>query len=313
MKLINMDEEYRCNYYVSDKKKKVWNYQLDMLRRLLSLCKDNGLRIWVDAGTMLGAVRHHGFIPWDDDMDVCMPRCDFEILEQIAPDYFKEPFFFQSPKTDVHYARGHGQLRRSDTAAIRPSDCYRPFNQGIFIDIFPFDGLPEDDYKTRLVMKVATKRMKCLKSIDYPILWSGRIFLLGRKYRWRRKVRKEGFYNLYKPVEYVFDACPWDEAKYVAQMGVSGTRLVYNKSIFEETLWMPFESIDVPVPIGYDEYLSIRYGNDYMVPNPKAPNDHGPLVLDPDHSYKEIMPEVRRTYRHTALKRLARKLSSKTC
>lgn len=136
---------------------------------------------------------------------------------------------------------------------------------------------------------------------------------LGKKVQVAEEMSKEGFYNLYKPVEYVFDACPWDGAKYVAQLGVSGTRLVYDKRIFEETLWMPFESIDVQVPIGYDEYLSIRYGNDYMTPNPKAPNNHGPLVLDPDHSYKEIMPEVRRIYRHTALKRLARKLSSKTC
>ena len=88
--------EVKHGFEITEKQKRVWAIELEMADRLLTVCRENNLRIFADAGTMLGAVRHKGFIPWDDDMDLAMFREDYDKLCEIAPRYFTEPYFFQN-------------------------------------------------------------------------------------------------------------------------------------------------------------------------------------------------------------------------
>ena len=294
--LVNPKSETRNGYQISAEMKKVWNIQLDMFQKLIDVCQQHNLRLWCDGGTLLGAVRHHGYIPWDDDIDLSMPRPDYDRLQAIAPEVFKAPYFFQTARTDEHYCRCHAQLRRSDTAAIRPSDSFRPFNQGIFIDLFIFEGVPDDVSLLTDGLKEVRQRLKGLKSIDYSILASGRLGLLFRKYKWKWLVRKHGFYNLFKPIEDILRRYTWDDCNQVAQLGFEGTNLILPKSIFEETLWVDFEQLKVPIPAGYDQFLRTQYGDDYMTPI-QAPTRHGQLIIDTEHSYRELMPQVQKDYR----------------
>lgn len=303
----NLDEEVRCGYTISAQMKKVWNVEIDLLMQLLDVCNKHSLRCWVADGTLLGAVRHQGFIPWDNDIDVVMLREDYDRLLQIGTDVFKHPYFLQSAYSDKDYYRTHAQLRHSLTAGIRPSDAYRPFNQGIFIDIFPLDAVPENEEQCRAILRRIRKLTRFLKAKDTPILASGRLGLVFRKLKSKWVVKRRGWQTIYSEVDELLRSTPIENSNYVAELGFSGTDYLLDKHIFDGTLMMPFERVMVPVPQGYEQYLRVQYGDNYMTPR-QVPTAHGDVVFDTEHSYMELLPDVRRYYRRSAVNRLLRKI-----
>uniref|UniRef100_A0AB33IYU4 Phosphorylcholine transferase LicD n=2 Tax=unclassified Prevotella TaxID=2638335 RepID=A0AB33IYU4_9BACT len=304
---MNLDSEYRDGYLVSAEMKKVWAVELDLLKKLVDICQRHHLRVWIEGGTLLGAVRHQGFIPWDDDIDVTMPRPDYEKLKLVCAKELEAPYFLQTPYSDEHYYCGHAQLRNSNTTGVRPSDCYRPYNQGIFIDIFILDGIPDDMAERKMLVKQVHRRLTRLKSIDYPILISGRWGLLFRKWWWRRKVAKHGFANLYKYIDDMLLQHSWDESQKVGHVAFVGDRFMWDRCIFDRTAMLSFEGMQMPAPGDYDAYLKEVFGPDYMTPV-QCSSMHGAVVFDTEYSYRERMPEIRRAYRRSALKRLLSKI-----
>ena len=122
-------EEVRCGYTVSEKMKKVWSVEMDMLKELIRVCKKYDLNYYADSGTLIGAVRHNGFIPWDDDIDVAMFREDYEKLLSVAKEEFKYPYFLQTVYSEKDYLRGHAQLRNSATTGCIKNDLDKSYNR----------------------------------------------------------------------------------------------------------------------------------------------------------------------------------------
>ena len=122
-------EEERCGYLVSAHMKKVWAVELDLLYQLDQVCKKYGIKYYASGGTILGAERHKGMIPWDDDIDLMMLRDQYDILCSHA-DEFKEPYFLQTFDTDEGYFRGHAQLRNSNTTGVLLSEVDPPGQRG---------------------------------------------------------------------------------------------------------------------------------------------------------------------------------------
>lgn len=116
--------------------------ELDILKEFVRICDKYTLRYYIVGGTLLGAVRHRGFIPWDDDIDVAMPREDYDRFAAISQKELGPEYFYQSPDTDPYYFLSYAKIRKQNTFIFESRFQNASFQQGVFIDIFPLDHCP---------------------------------------------------------------------------------------------------------------------------------------------------------------------------
>ena len=290
-KKFNLDEEVICGYKVTKEIKQVWKVELDLLEKFISVCQKYNINYFITAGSLLGVVRHGGFIPWDDDIDVGMLRKDYNKLLEIAPKEFHEPYFFQTPYSDNIF-RGHAQLRNSNTSSILPSEIDRDFNQGIFIDIFPYDEYPK--YKLQYNIQ------KCFIKFYSKIFFT---YINGGFNSYRSKiysgfvimiVKIFGYKNLYRHYEKICSKYNGKGNGLVSNLSFKYGREKYSHSItfFDDLIDEKFEYINVKIPREYDKILSKQYGNyhEYKI----GTSTHGNLYLSANISYKEYIKKLRR-------------------
>lgn len=156
--------------------------QLEMLIEVDRICCKCGIRYNIIAGTLLGAVRHGGYIPWDDDADVAFLRPEYERFRKVCKtELDRTRFYFQDHRNTKGYRWGYGKLRRKNTLFLRENQEHMPYNQGVFIDIFPLDGVP-DNYFLRSI-----KNFECY--CIRKIMWS-KVGKVADNNFWKRQTYK---------------------------------------------------------------------------------------------------------------------------
>ncbi len=288
---MNLDPETRRGYTIHAEMKKVWKVQLDLLVKLLTVCEKYHLKIWADGGTLLGTVRERGYIPWDDDIDMAMLRDDYDRLVRLAPKEFSHPFFFQCGYTEKVYPRGHAQLRMDGTTAILPMPAFCNTHQGIFIDIFPYDAVPDDESD---MLNLIDERNFLFNLMQHAAAFDWLHPL--------RSIRLMRYYfrfaDLYERFENLFRKYRIEECKNVSCFAflVDPDHFLRDKHWYDDTLFLPFEDVMMPVPVGYHEILTKQYG-DYMTPV-KSPSYHGGFwKLEAETGFDLYLTELKRYFR----------------
>jgi len=147
---ISTQQDYQSS---SSLLRKLQLTELGILMEFDRVCRKHNLRYYVVGGTLIGAVRHKGFIPWDDDIDVSMPRKDFKILLRISKNEFGKDYFLQTCKTNKKCSFQYAKLRKSGTYFGEEKFEHLSFHKGIFMDIFPLDYIPENKLLQKLLFK----------------------------------------------------------------------------------------------------------------------------------------------------------------
>ena len=280
-------EEVRNDFLVDTTRKKVWAIELDLYKRFSGACDKYGLRYWVAFGTLLGTIRHDGFIPWDDDFDVCMPREDYEKLTQIAEKEFEHPYFFQTTLNDTDYYSAFARLRNSNTTGILNVSRNNKCNNGIFMDIFPFDNAPNNKMVQNWRQFINHSRNVLAHAYVYNVNPS-RIARTANKILHSRLVRFDPRKQYVKVNQYA-QKSP-NTTGYIGMMAFPGkynAHLVFRKDYFRETIYHKFENFEVPVPIGYDSILKERYGEYMEFPPVSARGNWHDFIFAPDVPYVE--------------------------
>lgn len=235
--------------------------QLEMLVEVDRICKKCGIKYNIIAGTLLGAVRHGGYIPWDDDADVALLRPEYEKFRKACrTELDKSRFYFQDHRNTKGYRWGYGKLRRKNTLFLRENQEHMPYKQGIFIDIFPLDGVP-DHYFLRSI-----KNFECF--CVRKILWS-RVGQIADKHFWRRQVYKllnripdrkvfRYYHNMIRRANR-----RQTQMVRILMFPTPNREWGYYRRWYENSSNMLFEGKVFRGIRDYDEYLSFKFG-DYM-------------------------------------------------
>lgn len=287
--------EWRDGIYVDEKQKRVWAVELGLLETLLTICEQKRIPCMAIGGTLIGAVRHKGFIPWDDDIDIGMLRPDYERFLREAPAYLPPYLTLQTTEAEPRCYRTHAQMRDDRTTGYLEREEQFQCSKGIFIDIFPIDRLP--DSRLRYSLQIWT-----LKGLNRLLT---NYFFFDAMHT-RPDMARRLFHALvcllvraaggHKRVFRLYDACckRYEYAHHCRMAGqlsvlFDNTRYQWPREWLERQVRLPFEGLQIPVPEQYRQVLKKTFG-DYMT-LPKEEDRRGALhetpIFEPELSYAE--------------------------
>lgn len=305
-------EETREDFTISEMMKRAWAAELEVLKAIEDVCARNGLRYYAYCGTLLGCIRHKGFIPWDDDIDICMLRSDYDKFFEIADAELPEGFvvsgiYGKEPRLWKANGEPQGRVMADEKRFPLPKymDRFHGFPyMRIGVDIFPLDYMPENPREQYDLVKTVVDMQTVARYIDVykkdGSLWN----------------RIKPFKKLLESIEFEKDddeslshaiwlasdrlaasAPESDSVSDVLYLSVPTDRDSFcgysnmKKSWFGEGLEMPFESTKIRVPNDYTSVLKWEFGEDYMIPKKFTGEHNYPFYATQEKAFIELLRE----------------------
>ena len=272
--------------------------ELEILKQFLAVCEKLNLTYYMVCGSALGAVKYGGFIPWDDDIDVALPRQDYERFCEEAPKMLPSWCFLQNYRTEKQYYRLGTKLRDSRTTYIEIMTENLNINQGVFIDVFPLDNKwstqsEEKKFRRELRRFEAGRRVKLhynrFSGSSILMVQTNICYLLFKLFGYRSDIAE----TIRRFDRYV--------SSFSADSGIwcnhanSTSPLEYApKTQYGKGAWFPFEDLEVRVPERYNEYLTQKYGNwREDIPQDEQQGHHYYVKCDLNRSFNEYTADRR--------------------
>ena len=242
---------------------------MEILKDITQFCEQNDIEYYLAWGTLLGSVRHHGFIPWDDDIDIWMPRPDYNRFARL---YKNETFRFRSMLTEPYFPLCFGKV--CDERYFAKDEYDKDF--GLYVDIFPIDGLPSN-------MTEARRHIKHIRRQEH--LWSSQVLTrkvaVSTKLPFKKLLKVLGsriihpFFSVHKiqaKLSSLYEKYGWEESENIIDYSVD---YFFNKNFFQPSSRGYFEGEEFRIPRDYDSILTLSYG-EYMVLPPESKRiNHG--------------------------------------
>ena len=288
IKDLNQDE-IRDGWLVKSDMKKVWNRQLEIWQEVDRICRKHAINYWAAYGTLLGAARHKGFIPWDDDFDLCMMRPDFNRFCKIVEEEFTPGATFEVGLKIFSNIR----IAHSQSTLFLSENSFKYKSQGLMIEIFPLDCTLDGTNDSFFATNALNELMGTV--YNYPAIVE-HVKKGGKTVNdWSVIETLHGFNNLNDQFEFlkifaegVFDYS--SKVDWIEQFARKEKLMPQSKSCFRETIYLPFETIELPAPIGYEEILTSCF-DDWRKPVIDRRGKLG-IIHSADIPYREFLQRI---------------------
>lgn len=254
---------------------KLQRIETEMLVEIDRICRKNNIEYSLDGGSLIGAVRDKGFIPWDDDADIAMTREQYKrFKEACKTDLDTERFFFQDNDTDPYYRWGYSKMRRNGTRQVTENQEHFKTHDGVFLDIFIYDNTP-DNYVWRRIHRFLCY---CIRKIQYSEI--GKLHAKSKFMRaWYKLINHIPVKYTFKWIEFISGITNRKKTELSTHMTfphAARCKYGFPSECFDGYIDVDFEGYKLRAFKKYDLYLTTLYG-DYMTPH--TPEEREPLPL----------------------------------
>lgn len=261
--------------------------ELDILRIIDKICKDNDIKYSLCGGTLLGAVRHKGYIPWDDDLDIAMRRSDYERFIEVWNKLKPEGYILQNKDVEPNFPQSFAKIRKDHTTFLQFEWERGLFHTGIFVDIFPFDRTPNKGLRKMLFNIKGIKYLIYIRENNHSIGSGITKTIVSALLRVTSKDSRRKYCSKYLDLlkEYDNDR----SLNYISVDSPNSIKKVFSPSLCDEYTTLEFEGEQFMCFKNWENYLSVFYG-DYMQLPPVEERTwtHHPIIIDFEHNYEEL-------------------------